>query len=171
MPYVELFEPVAKPRENIRIVPDNKYYRVEYVEPIYGILISLGSVSAESTGSLKELTELDLNPLEMGQWRIVLLDDINLIVKQPRATQKGTTKIESTKISPHLMLLDPSLKFTELFTFEDKTRIFIQPENPTKYSVNARILVFGWKFLLAELESPPAKYTDIPVATVTRAHE
>lgn len=173
MPFQTLFEPVVKPRENIRLVPKIKkeqvFYRVEYVEPIFGYLLNLGEVSPGSTTTTYEVTELDLDPLELGQWRILILDDFELIVKQPRASERGTTKDKSTRITPYTLALDPELKATEFFTFEDETRIYLQAENKTNDSVVARVFFFGWKFLLTELKEAPAKYTDIPIGVVTRA--
>jgi len=171
MPYATLFEPVVKPRENIRLVPAlrgrKQFFQVEYVEPVYGIIIDLGQLAASSSTSLSAIDNLDLDENQLGQWRLFLLDDFELLIKQPRAVERGTTKVVSTKITPYTMILDPELKSTEFYTFEDKTRVYIQATNPTNSSVYARIFVYGWKFLLKEIEQP-AKYTDIPIAVFTR---
>lgn len=174
MPYAAIFEPVVKPRENIRIIPsltrEPEFYTVEYVEPIFGLLIDLGTVNADSDGSLQELTDLDMDDYELGQFRILLLDDFDLIVKQPRAAERGTTKTKSTRITPYTLILDPELKTTEFFVFGDSTRIYLQPSNKCRhYPVWARVFIFGWKFMLEKLRERPAKYTDIPVGVVTKA--
>jgi hypothetical protein len=169
LPFATLFEPVVNPRENVRLIPINKFYVVEYIEPIYDQIIDLGTVNSGASSSLHEATELDLKQLEMGQWRLLILDDFELIIKQPRATERGTTKTQSTRVTPYTIFLDPELKSTEIYTFEDKNRVYLQAENKGQYDVYARVLAFGWKFMLEELTERPAKWTDIFVAVVTRA--
>ena len=170
MPYAVVFDPVAKPRENVRLVPKNEFYSVEYVEPVYGLLIDFGTIDADKEGSLYEVEELDLEDNQLGQFRIMLLDDFDLLVKQPRAAERGTTKTQSTRITPYLAMNDPTLKFTEFFVFGDSNRIYLQPINTGRqYSVYARAFIFGWKLGLKRLTETPMKYTDIPIATVTTA--
>ncbi len=170
LPFATYFEPAVKPRENVRLYPSKKFYTVIYIEPLQPIIINLGSVASDKETSLHECTELDLKQLELGQWRFLPLADVEITLKQPRATERGTTKTSSTKISPYSIVLDPHLRSTEVWTFEDENRVYISAKNISQYTINpVRVLFFGWKYLLDELKETPAKWTDIFVATLVRA--
>ena len=167
MPYVELFEPVVKPRENVRLVPPperdtREYFQVQYIEPVYVYIHNFGTLAAGQKTNITEISDLDLYENELGQWRLLLLDDVEVTVRQPRGVERGTTKVVSTKVTPHLILIDRSLKSTEIYTFEDKYRVYLVVENPTNYTITPRILFFGWKFRLKPIPKP-AKWTDIPI--------
>lgn len=168
MPYQTLFEPVVKPRENVRLIPLNKFYKVLYLEPVWNLMINLGTVSSDTEqATLTEVKEIDLNDGWLGQWRICLLDDFDLVVRQRRANERGATKDKVTRISPYIMALDPELRSTEFYTFGDDYRIYVKASNKgRKYDVVARILFYGWKYKLQGIQEP-AKYTDIILEVVT----
>ena len=159
------FEPVARIGENLLVLPKEKYgyYKVTAIEPIPIIIKDFGAINAESESKDTAITEVELNEDEIGQFRFIPLDDIEVEIKQPLANARGFTKTVVTRVSKLSAQLDPTLKHTEVFTIEDE-KLYFKIKNPSKSNISrSRVAIFGWKFKVKELKAKPQKYAVIQV--------
>lgn len=163
-----IFEPELKPvqRENgfIKVLPKGDFFKVLYVEPLVEVPPKdHGSIAAETTLSNQEFTDLYMNDLELGQYRLVPLDDILVSVKQPRAITRFTNKNVTGRASQFSAPPTWSLRYNlaELFVFED-SNLFVDIENPTKYAQQrTRVQPIGFRYVL-ETSTPVQQYVALP---------
>lgn len=166
------FRPVVEPRMNVRIIGAGGnvygYYRVKGVEPI-GFFIKdfAKSISAESTSSGIEFDEVYMDDNTLAQWRIWVLDDVEIKLNLIGRTEtRGTTKYEVSTAYSFSMDTNEHDGQSQFFTFEDE-KIYIDIHNPTKSAISSeRVLLTGYKYSLEKLDSVPEKYTDIPIGKV-----
>ncbi len=164
------FEPIALVGENILILPDNRAFKVVYIEQLPIYVKDFGPIAAGSeivTGEagvpdlVKGFLEMPKN--ELAQIRFKLLDDIEVRVFQPRRAGRFTTNAVQFVIDKRIEEIDPTLKLTEIFQFEDRSLAFII-RNPTNYNLSSsRILFMGYRYVLKELSQIPEKYVAVPV--------
>ena len=169
VPFKKEFEPVVRIGENVKLLLPNNgelYGRVTYYEQIQPQVIDLGSIGASTpttwpqTGSPKKLEEIELGDREFGQWRMMLLDDFLIEFNIPAATGKFVVKSGKTYISRLSAIKENLLEF---FTYKDVVPTLV-PLNPNFFDMEvARIMVFGWRFIIEKLERPPESYTVIPI--------
>jgi len=156
--------PIAKFGEYIKIVPDEKFYRVVNVEPLPTLVINFGSLAANT----KDADRIDIvtNLLRMpdntlAQLRIKLLDDFKLYFYQPKTTARGTTNQLQFYIDYNTQNLPDSL--TEFFQFENRSAGIVR-ENPSATALTStRVLFYGFKYTLEPVTITPEKYTVVPV--------
>ena len=157
-PFKKEFEPIVRVGENIAIpktAEKYEFYKVVYIEPIQPIIIGVDLSASEQKHSRK-LTEIELEDNEAGQWRMKVLDLVNVDMNHPAAAAKWTTKNVRTSATP---LSDDN--FLEFFTVKDNV--------PTLYLTNllaeaqtARVMVWGFKYSLKKLDHEPSEYTVFP---------
>ena len=164
------FEPIVRPLENVAIfTPEGKYVfgQVVYLEPIQPETISLGSVSAADPTNyptyrgMTELTDLELGKNEFAQYRLFVLDDILVEVYQPAALSRYMLKARPTRIS----VRSPN-NFVELFVFEDKVPTIKYYAVTFRDIANARLLFYGFRYIIKRLEEKPKEFTVIPCSGV-----
>ena len=162
-PFKSDFEPVALPGENICILPERKFYRVKYVEPLPEIEKDFGAISASSTLSDQEVEEIYMPKNELAQYRVTLkTPGLKLKVKQPRGTGRFLTKKQQAVITD----LTSGTNLTEIFQFEDTTFI-VDVTNTTSSNLSESKVVFsGFRYVLEPLKEEPEKYTCVPVGGI-----
>jgi len=159
LPYKLAFEPIVRIGEYIAIPgKEYKYYRVLYVEPVQPIIIAQ-SLEASQRNVEYTLDELELQEKMFGQWRMWVLDFVAITFKYPRAVEKYATKTKSTQIIPMSMAKENILEF---YTIEDKTPT-LYLTNPVAEAQSVRLVVWGFKYALEEVEEVPPTYTVIPI--------
>jgi len=172
--YKYLFEPIAQVGENIIFLPEamynkaenRKYYEVKEIQALFdGQLINdFGSCATVVLKEPAEYTDLYMATNWLGQYRMMVLDDIEVQRLHPRAVIGSSTESVITKITRFTQLLDPTLRSTEFFQYEDKPEMFFQVKNTTKYTLSkTRVLFFGFGMFLMEKTGAPAKATRVPI--------
>ncbi len=172
--YKKEFEPIVKIGDYVKLYLGTGskpvYGRVVYIEPIQPMVKDLGPLPAASTstwpmpGPTTRLDEMKLGSSEWGQWRLVVLDDFLLDVNLPGAMPKYQTASEQTPVSP----LDNAIgkeQLAEIYTYGSEYVPTVQPLNPlfTEQPV-ARIMMYGFRYVISQVSAEPEKYTVIPVA-------
>ena len=114
-----------------------------------------GALSAAQWDSDNEDTNLEMNPWEIAQLRVRVLDDMQMRLKHSPATQQWRTKgtnfyLPQFPVDPEFDWLKVYLwKASEFFIWEDNTPRF-DFYSPVALS-NSRVLFSGWRFKLTKL--------------------
>lgn len=162
--FPENFEPVVRKGENVELIKNDKdvlgYFVVKYVEPLPRKVHTFGSINAETSAGDAEVTDLYMPDGELAQYRMTVLDDVEVTISQPKAKKRHATKSFVHTITPFIQQVAPHL--TQFFVFEDE-QVFFDVKNPTKYNrFNHRIMFYGWRFVLEKI-AKPATFTSIPI--------
>ena len=170
--YKHELEPIVKIGDYVKLFLGTRgavYGKVVYIEPLQPRVKNLGPLDAASTGTWPmpgpsiKLNEMALGGREWGQWRLVVLDDFLLNVNVPGAMPKWQTRDAQTPES----LLDSAIgrdQLVELYTYTDEFIPTVQPLNPLFESQPlARILFYGYRYVIEPVRNEPEKYTVIPV--------
>jgi len=129
---------------------EGKSYRCIAIDALPEYIKDFGSLSAATWSTEKEDTNLELSTNELGQLRMMVLDDIRVRLKNP----EPVTKWRTAKTNFHLpqfptepgqeWLKEYLFRLSEFFYWEDTTPRF------NLYSATAvtvsRVLFTGWKF-------------------------
>jgi hypothetical protein len=164
----QAFEPVAKVGDNLWLLPGDHpksgYYRVLFVEPIFEIQHDFGTLAAGGSVEDVEIEDLYMADNELAQYRLQLLDDFKVKVKQPLAkTRFGTDKLITEITAFSQQLAQPELHRNEIFVIEDE-KVLFTATNPTKYtSVKNRMRAFGYRYVLEKLPAPVTPFTAVNV--------
>lgn len=173
--YDKEFLPVVKISENFGVLTTTgtwKYFTTVYVEPLPAsndLMYDAGSIAADGTSrsnsiSITEMegsakTETDIS--EVAQLRFYPLDDIAIEIKQPAASSRFKTRNDSIRVDYNTAELDPSLKSTEIYVYEDDT-VVADIYNLTNYTLSkTRIQFYGWRIVGSQLSQKPDKLTYI----------
>ncbi|MEM2661597.1 MAG: hypothetical protein QXS74_09790 [Nitrososphaeria archaeon] len=156
-------EPVALPDEVIKIIPDNIFYKVKKVVPLPTIVYDFGPMNAgqkdiEPIDIVKDSVKLEMPKNQLAHFRIKLLDDFEVFLKQPKTTSKFTTTHREFYVSTNT----PYDNLTEWFQFEDRSAGIIRNNPSTTALDKTRIMLYGFKYEL-EKTTPTAKYTVVEV--------
>lgn len=152
--------------DNVKI--GEKFYTIKHVEPLHPFVHNFGPIDAESTLIDKTITDpagrnvLTLPKNYLGQFRLIVKDDIELVLKMPHGTSRRSTPYLKTKFS---LIGQETIKdgMYEFYTFHEFVPEF-DVTNPTKYGINLSRIVFGgYYYILEELVVPPEKYAVIPL--------
>lgn len=158
------FFPIAKPREFLALHPLSSYgyYKIVWVEQLPEIEEDFGSISAESSLTDKEITDLYMKDGRMAQYDFYSPDDLLVTtVKQPLAKTKWVTKDSVAKATSFSFQVAPHIH--RIFVFEDE-KIFFTVKNPTKYAKPlTRLRFVGWAYRIERVEKEPQVYTDVPL--------
>lgn len=163
--FPESFEPVVRKGDNVELLKSDKdilgYYTVKYIEPLPRKQHDFGAINNETSSGDTEVTDLYMNDGELAQYRMILLDDMEVTISQPKAKKRHATKSYVHTMTPYTVQAAPHL--TQFFIFEDE-KVFFDVKNPTKYVRGIhRIMYLGWRFILEKLPSKPATFTSIPI--------
>ena len=150
-------EQVVLPGETVGIWVNKVYefYRIDYVEGIIRsdpVTIDLGAttVAAPQT-AITQLTLLQMPDTEFAQFRLEVLDDVQVAVYQGRADQRHKLFTVASVLNRSLPLFDPCAHSTEMYEFEDNY-IFLQATNLTSYPLTqARVVSWGFRYVLEPL--------------------
>ena len=165
--FEERLSPSVQIGDNLQLLPEDHpksgYYRVEYIEALHLISHDFGSISSETETADTEISNLYMDDLELGEFVISLIDDIELMIKQPFAKTRFKTKSLVTRITKLATQLDPFLSRNRVFVIEDE-KIYFVAKNPTKYARPSNKVSFqGWRYILTKLDVKPDRYARIPV--------
>jgi len=161
------FEPVVEIGQNIRLVPEDKFYEVKFIGGIPWIEKDFGSVSAGSTSGLTEVSTIYVRDGYLAQYRFFPKTDGLRIeqFKQPRAATRWALKVASAKLPDIATYADPhveDLQTTEFFQFQDKS-VFMDVKNTTGSDMSETLVWFeGFLYKLKKLEKKPERFTVIP---------
>ena len=157
-PFKKEFEPVVRVGENIAIpktAEKMEYYQVTYVEAVQPMIIAVDLTASEQKHEYK-LEDIELEDNEAGQWRLKVLDLVNVGMNFPTASAKWTTKNSRTYATP--LSSENALEF---FTIKDDVPT-LYLTNPITEAQTVRIMVWGFKYSLKKLDREPAEYTVFP---------
>ena len=172
-PHKHYFEPVALIDQTIVLVePERKRaFKVLFLEPLQPKVVDFGPIDAARTAPAvapgvltdKEVEVFKFAKNELGQIRHAPIDPIYYEVAMPKGVSRFVTKGEVTRIGPEVWKIDPTLKITEIFRFED-TSLMLTIYNIKQYPLpKTRILFFGYRFILEPLPEVKPPYTAVPI--------
>ncbi len=161
--YAKEFVPVAEHGQFIKLIPENAFYRVVWIEPLPRIDIDFGSLGAGGEAE-RELTELYMPDLSLAQYRFIPVT-ANVWVKEfwsPRAKRMWVTKGDYASLTSAQDYADTvveSLQTTEFFQWQDKKKYMrVRAEAAVPASV---VRFYGFRLLLEEVGAQE-KYTTVP---------
>lgn len=172
--YSQDFENVVDIGQNFSVLNTSgtwRHFLCLYVEPLPAssadLVYDAGAISADSVsranavdilemeGSAKSETDVS----EVAQLRFYPIDDIAIAVKQPAASGRFKTRSNEIRVDYRTIELDPTLKSTEIYIYEDDT-INVDVYNLTNYDLaQTRIQFFGWRICGSQLAARPEKTT------------
>lgn len=172
--------PVARVNENILDLHDNiaDLYRLTGIEAIQPSLpmvvdfVTLSGAAITAGGTTRDQTlqtPLELNLNEIGHFRCHLLDDVHLIVYQPRQTGRFGTKRAQSRLQLTSRLRDPCGHLSDLFVYKDEYP-FVDIINPGGSDLLvARAIFWGFRYRvelirqysLSEVKSITMPYTAV----------
>lgn len=168
------FRPIVQSRMNIRIMPERDYgfFVVDGVEPTGKLSYDFGeTISGGKESEGLEFDELYMGRNELAQWRIWLIDDIEINLNLiGRSATRGSTKYDVTTAYSFSMDTNHYDSQSQFFTFQDE-KIFFDVKNPTQTSISQeRVVLMGFKYSLTEIdvekERKPDRWTDVPMKPV-----
>ena len=113
--------------------------------------IDMGAIAVQSFAAKLNVTNLDLWDQEFGQWRWYPLDDAQVSVFVPAGVSKWQLKNITVGIDRSIILRDPSLESTEIFTWQDQ-RPAMQALNFSNVALTAcRIMVTGYRYHVVQV--------------------
>jgi len=149
-------EQVNMPGETVGIWVNKVYefFKIVYIETITRsdpVAIDLGAVAAAGQTNVTQLTLLQMPDLEFGQFRMEVLDDVEVAIYQGRADQRHKLHQRVATLSRMSAMFDPCGHLSEMFEFEDNY-IFLQALNRTDYALTvSRVVFWGYRYVLEAL--------------------
>jgi len=163
---LEPFEPIAQIDQFVKLIPQEEYYVVKWIEPLPDIIRDFGAIGAEGVKEDVEVDELYLEEKRLGQYRIIPLDDITIEVKQPKAGIRYATKKVIAIISFRTVLANPAGNIREIYVWENG-KIFFTVKNPRKYDIAmSRVMFLGYQYMLEPVVEVPKVYTVVPTQAI-----
>jgi len=160
--FLEEFKPIVQIEQNVKLIPLNRYYEVEWIEPIPLFVKDFGRIAAGGTKTEQEVKKVYVENGKLAQYRAVPLDDIKISVRQPRALRKYSLRTIGAYITKATLAFNPELNILEFFQFEDEP-VFFDIVNPTRYEIAmSRVGFLGYQYLLKEIPMPDV-YTVVPI--------
>lgn len=127
-----------------------EFYKILFVEPIPRsdpVSIDLGAIAAGASTAVTQVSLLQMPDLEFAQFRMEVLDDVEIGVYQGRADMRHKLHQRVATVSRMNALFDPCAHQTELFEFEDNF-IFLQAANNSGYALTvARVVFWGYRYV------------------------
>jgi len=112
-----------------------------------------GAITAATWIRDQEDTQLEMNTMELGQFRFKVIDDLKVTLKNPAPVQQWRTKSGQfylTKFDEDSNFQrELQWKMSEFFTFEDYTPRF--DAYSAFASTTSRVQYSGWRFKLEEI--------------------
>lgn len=146
-------EQVVLPNEMVGIWVNKVYefYRVLYVEGLLRsdpITIDIGALAAAAQSAMTQVTLLQMPDQEFAQFRMEVLDDVEVAVYQGSADQRHKLFTRATTLTRFQPLFDPEASVSEMYEFEDNY-LFLQATNQTGYALTqARVVFWGFRYVL-----------------------
>ncbi len=167
-------EQIVLPNEIVGIWINKVYefYKVQFIEPITRsspVSQDLGALAAAGASAITQITLLQMPDLEFAQFRMEVLDDVEIIISQGRADQRHKLQQVVSTLGRMNALFDPCGHLTELYEFEDNY-IFLQATNQTGYALTqARVAFWGFRYVLEvqtqfnwKAKALPERWTRVP---------
>lgn len=146
-------EQVVMPGEMVGVWVNKVYefYRVLYVEGLMRsdpVTIDLGALAAAAQSVMTQVTLLQMPDQEFAQFRMEVLDDVEVSVYQGRADQRHKLFTRAATLTRFQPLFNPCANISEMYEFEDNY-IFLQAINQTGYALTqARVVFWGFRYVL-----------------------
>lgn len=156
-------EPIVDPGQQLLIVDREGYnlYRAAFIEPIpysRALVIDLitGTVATGAAGAQVSMTTLlDMQDNQAGQFRMELLDDIDVVVSQPQSVARYSTRNVNATVSRFSKLRDRCGHLTETFIL-GQDRTFLTPTNNSGRGITlGRAAFWGFKYVLVGKSGVP----------------
>lgn len=132
-----------------------QYFNVSGIEgvPAGSVnIVNAGSVAANTTDDLSELTTFDVNDLELLQLRFEPLMDVEVQLWEARSQARFATRTIQARVSLMTKAHDPFLESTEFNVLGRDRNAFIAVINNGDYAYAAgRVHFWGWKYKLMPL--------------------
>jgi len=145
-------EQVVLPNEVVGVWVNKVYefYKILYVEGLMRsdpITIDIGALAAAAQSAMTQVTLLQMPDQEFAQFRMEVLDDVEVAVYQGRADQRHKLFTRAATLTRFQPLFDPDANVSEMYEFEDNY-IFLQATNLTSYPVTqARVVCWGYRYV------------------------
>lgn len=172
--YEQDFLPAVRITDNYAVLTTSgtwRFFNCLYVEPLPAssadLVYDAGAIAADSVSRANAVTILEVegsaknetDVSEVAQLRFYPIDDIAIAVKQPAASGRFKTRSNEIRVDYKTIELDPTLKSTEIYVYEDDT-INVDVYNLTNYALTqSRIQFFGWRIVGSQLAQKPDKLT------------
>ena len=149
-----LIEPVVEVGQRVLLADGLKYrlYDVANIEPLlpsHPLIFNGGALAAAGvTAALSTTAVLDMEDSTFGQYRVMVLDDIHIQMRQPQAVTRWTNLNINATINLFTPLYDPCGHQTEFFLYRQE-RPFLVITNPTGYNLaQTRVAFWGYKYII-----------------------
>lgn len=171
-------EEIVMPGETVGIWVNKVYefYKVVFIETIPRsdpVAINLGALAAGGGSAVTQVTLLQMPDLEFAQFRLEVLDDVEVIVSQGRADQRHKLQQRVATLGRFSPLFDPCGHLSECYEFEDNY-IFLQGTNRTAYALaQTRVVAWGFRYVtdpLTEYSWRMGKLPDVWTRVPATAH-
>ena len=155
------FDPILLPNETATLFgtefpTEGQPIRCRAVGALPEYTKNFGSLTGGVWSTEKEDTNLEMSPLELGQFRMMILDDFKLKFKNPSAVDQWRTLNTTFELrrfpfeSGDIFLREYVFRASEFFVFENRqTPRFLLYSTPTLTAT--RITFMGWRFKVKEI--------------------
>jgi hypothetical protein len=157
--YTNDFEPILLEGQTATLYgsminPEGKHVICRAVDAVPEITTDFGALTATTWDTDQEEENLEVGTMELAQWRMRVVDDMIVRLKNPASVQKWRTSKTSAYLPQFPQNDDEFLKVflwkaSEFFVFEDHTpRFDLYADVDTD---TAMVRFSGWKFKLKAL--------------------
>lgn len=160
-------QPYAQIGQNllIKVVQNYVLFRVNLIEQLplsSPLVVNFGAIGANATlPGVSLQTPLQMDGFEIGQFRAIMLEDIDLQVYEPQNLPRFINSVGRYRWSRMAQSLDPSYSRTEIAVYQDQFP-YVDVINPTNQAlVAARIAFFGNRYRIQRLKD--AQKADYPI--------
>ena len=170
MPIHDLeFKPLVLIGENLALYYDKAwhYFEIKYLRPLFrsaNLITDFGAVAAESSAAaiVQPEDQLKIKNLEIAQLRCKPLDDFEFDIRTGATDPVAATDDVVTRISKRLEEIDPTWAMTEQ-VYKYTNLYYFGIHNPYGWALDrTRIVWWGFKFDVVELEAEPDRVTWCP---------
>lgn len=151
--YKTAFEPVALPGESLHLIKTDQELDVEIVSvgamPWYQH--NFGAQTAATWSLNNEITALEMSSLELAQYRIIVLDDYQLYLKNPSGVEQWRTS-RNRFFLPQFPT-DPGTDWMQQFLFKMSEFFVWENDNTPRWDIyppqtltRASVVFSGWRF-------------------------
>lgn len=171
--YSQDFEPCVDIGQNFSVLTTSgawRHFLCLYTEPLpasVDLVEDFGAISADSVSRANSISIIEMegnaknesDASEVAQLRFYPIDDIAIAVKQPAASGRFKTRSNEIRVDYKTIELDPTLKSTEIYVYEDDVPSF-DVYNLTNYDMaQTRVQFFGYRLVGSQLAQRPEKTT------------
>ena len=166
-------EPIVDPGQQLLVVDREGYnlYRAAFIEPLpysRALVVDLitGTVATGAAGAQVSMTNLlDMQDNQAGQFRMEVLDDIDVLVSQPQSVARYSTRNVSSPVSMFSKLRDRCAHTTETFIL-GQDRTYMTPTNNGGRGITlGRVAFWGFKYVLVGKSGLPTTGALDPIKT------